>query len=90
MTCQSGAELSGNPNPQVLSGALVNGPQRPDDSYTDIRTLANSQVSLGYNAGFTGVVCCAVLVPAACARLQAVKCCSQLKHCTDFFKDKCI
>ena len=57
VTCPSGAALSGAANPHILVGALVNGPQRPDDSYTDIRTLDNSKVALHYNAGFTGENC---------------------------------
>ena len=34
-------------------GALVNGPQKPDDIYDDVRRLANSRVSISYNAAFT-------------------------------------
>ena len=56
VTCPAGAELNAAANPHVLTGALVNGPQKPDDAISDIRTLPNSQVSLWYNSGFTGAV----------------------------------
>jgi len=44
------------PNPQVLNGALVGGPDR-NDGYTDDRTdYISNEVTCDYNAGFQGAV----------------------------------
>lgn len=46
------------PNPRVLYGAVVGGPD-PSDIYRDDRTDAHSnEVAIDYNAGFTGVCSC--------------------------------
>ena len=52
------------PNPQILTGALVGGPEGklrnsadPDDSYVDRRNEYNcNEPALDYNAGFTTVL----------------------------------
>lgn len=44
-------ELSPNPNPQTLYGALVEG-SGYSDGYQDVRSLNNSRVQIDYNAGF--------------------------------------
>ena len=46
-----------NPNPHELLGALVGGPNDLSDTYTDLRTdYISNEVTLDYNAGFTGAV----------------------------------
>merc|ERR1712156_172125 len=53
------------PNPQVLNGALVGGPDSPDDQYNDRRSdYTENEVTLDYNAAFQSTV----------AGLQAKKC----------------
>lgn len=45
------------PNPQVLYGALVGGPDAPDDQYNDDRgDYVENEVAMDYNAGFQGLV----------------------------------
>lgn len=46
------------PNRHILYGALVGGPESPDDnSYHDVRSnYISNEVALDYNAGFTGAV----------------------------------
>ena len=45
-----------NPNPHVLTGALVGGPGVQDD-YTDIRSdYVHNEVALDYNSAFTGLL----------------------------------
>ena len=89
--CPSGSKYSGRPNPHMLVGALVNGPQKPDDHFSDIRILDNSKVGIHYNAGFTGA---AVKPPACfcmserqaqsrlCQPLRTACMCSQLIVCS--------
>ncbi|PSC67746.1 endo-beta-1,4-glucanase 1 [Micractinium conductrix] len=47
-----------DPNPQVVYGALVGGPRGPgDNTYYDVRSdYVTNEVSLVYNAGFTGAL----------------------------------
>ena len=53
------------PNPQVLNGALVGGPDSPDDQYNDRRSdYTENEVTLDYNAAFQSTI----------AGLQAKKC----------------
>ncbi|KAL4457269.1 hypothetical protein ABPG75_012134 [Micractinium tetrahymenae] len=49
---------SPNPNPQVLTGALVAGPMGPgDDTYHDKRDdYVSNEVTIDYNAGFTAAL----------------------------------
>ncbi len=50
------ASLFGDPrpNPNVLHGALVGGPSRPDDEFPDDRSdYITSEVAVDYNSGFT-------------------------------------
>ena len=54
MTCPADAWTLNAPNPHVLEGALVDGPQAPNDEYTDSRSNPDAGVSLAQNAGFTG------------------------------------
>ena len=54
MTCPANAWTANAPNPNLLEGALVQGPQKPNDGYTDRRQSADAYVSLAQNAGFTG------------------------------------
>ena len=51
----SAAYNSVAPNPHILTGALVSGPTM-DDVYADLRSAANSEVSLEFNSGFTGAL----------------------------------
>jgi len=45
------------PNPQILNGALVGGPDKPDDKYNDKRSdYTENEVTLDYNAGFQSAV----------------------------------
>lgn len=54
--CGREAESNPGPNPHVLYGALVGGPDR-FDHYEDNRTnYVQSEVTLDYNAGFTGAL----------------------------------
>ncbi|KAL6757032.1 Six-hairpin glycosidase-like protein [Haematococcus lacustris] len=47
---------AGGPNPSVLQGALVGGPGN-DDGYADVRDdYIRNEVTLDYNAGFTGAL----------------------------------
>ena len=56
---------SPGPNPQVLNGALVGGPDSPDDQYNDRRSdYTENEVTLDYNAAFQSTI----------AGLQAKKC----------------
>ncbi|XP_059173955.1 endoglucanase 4-like isoform X2 [Physella acuta] len=44
------------PNPQVLTGALVGGPEE-QDNYVDVRTdYVLNEVAIDYNSGFTGAL----------------------------------
>lgn len=58
MTCPTGAWTSSEANPHVLSGALVSGPQAPNDQYNDSRQANDAYVSLANNAGYTGALAC--------------------------------
>lgn len=49
------SQLPDRPNPHILIGALVNGPDQ-HDVYIDRRTNADSGVSLNNNAAFTGLL----------------------------------
>ena len=57
MTCPAGAWTSSQANPHVLTGALVSGPQSPNDQYNDSRQANDAYVSLANNAGYTGMRC---------------------------------
>ena len=54
MTCPTGSWTAATPNPHVLTGALVNGPQQPNDLYVDSRQNNGAAVSIAYNAGYSG------------------------------------
>ena len=54
VTCPAGAWTSPEANPHVLNGALVDGPQQPNDQYNDSRQAPDAYVSLAQNAGYTG------------------------------------
>ncbi|KAK9827642.1 hypothetical protein WJX81_002329 [Elliptochloris bilobata] len=58
----SGAQLSSpDPNPNVLTGALVGGP-RQDDSYNDTRgDYSHNEPAVDYNAGFSGALAALVV-----------------------------
>ena len=80
MTCPANAWTANAPNPHVLQGALVDGPQMPNDLYTDRRGSADAYVSLAQNAGFTGAhalcqppcsTCQAQLLPACGSQAAA-------------------
>lgn len=44
-------------NKNILYGALVGGPSKPNDTYTDSRlSFIENEVSCDYNAGFTGAI----------------------------------
>lgn len=54
--CDWAAFNSPSPNPQVIQGALVGGPDA-SDKYQDSRSAyVYSEVAVDYNAGFTGAV----------------------------------
>ena len=43
----------GDPNPNIITGALAGGPAAPDDHYNDDRAdYVMNEVALDYNAGF--------------------------------------
>ncbi|ODM95900.1 Endoglucanase 1 [Orchesella cincta] len=53
--CDWQAYNSPDPNPQVLTGALVGGPDQ-QDQYTDDRgNYVSNEIAIDYNAGFQGV-----------------------------------
>ena len=53
--CPADAKYVDQPNPWVLTGALVNGPQSPQvDTFKDLRPQPDVRVSIEYNAGYTG------------------------------------
>ncbi|KAK9803902.1 hypothetical protein WJX72_003331 [[Myrmecia] bisecta] len=55
--CTQGSALySSAPNPHVLEGAIVAGPPKPDDQFTNSRTDPSNRVALDYNAGFTSLL----------------------------------
>ena len=54
--CRWGAFYSRLPNPQILDGALVGGPNLDDAYHDDRGDFVESEVALDYNAGFTGAV----------------------------------
>ena len=57
LACGWAALSSPGPNPQVLEGALVGGPQAPDDGWEDDReNYVGNEVTLDYNAGFTSLL----------------------------------
>ncbi len=47
---------SGGPNPQVLNGALVGGPDQNDFFYNDRQDYIMNEVACDYNAGFQSAV----------------------------------
>jgi endoglucanase len=47
---------SGQPNPQVLHGALVGGPDRQDNFVDDRTDYIQNEVATDYNAGFQSAV----------------------------------
>ena len=48
---------SSAPNPQILYGALVGGPDANDDNYKDARDdFIENEVALDYNAGFQSLL----------------------------------
>jgi endoglucanase len=48
--------VAAGPNPQVLYGGLVGGPN-DGDSYKDVRSdYVSNEVAVDYNAGFTGAL----------------------------------
>jgi endoglucanase len=49
---------NGLPNLHTLYGALVGGPDRPNDfSYADVRSdYIRNEVAIDYNAGFSGAL----------------------------------
>lgn len=49
---------SPNPNPQIIYGAVVGGPEGPgDDTYHDVRKdYVTNEVADDYNSGFTGAL----------------------------------
>uniref|UniRef100_A0A1D1ZW54 Endoglucanase n=1 Tax=Auxenochlorella protothecoides TaxID=3075 RepID=A0A1D1ZW54_AUXPR len=48
---------SPDPNPHVLTGALVGGPVRGDDGYEDARpNFRGNEVAVDFNAGYTGAL----------------------------------
>lgn len=54
--CDWDAYNSWEPNPHVLTGALVGGPKQ-DDSYNDDRSdFVSNEVATDYNAAFTGLI----------------------------------
>ncbi|RXG50783.1 Endoglucanase 1 [Armadillidium vulgare] len=58
--CDWNAYNSPDPNPQVLYGAVVGGPDQ-NDQYTDSRDdYVHNEVACDYNAAFTGAVAAAV------------------------------
>lgn len=56
--CDWSSFTSSKPNPQVLYGALVAGPEGPgDDTYRDQRNdFVSNEVACDYNAGMTGAL----------------------------------
>ncbi|RXG61861.1 Endoglucanase [Armadillidium vulgare] len=58
--CDWNAYNSPDPNPQVLYGALVGGPDQ-NDQYTDSRDdYVHNEVACDYNAAFTGALAASV------------------------------
>lgn len=56
-TCDWNTFNSPEPNFHVLYGALVGGPDAPDDQYNDDRTnYVENEVAMDYNAGFQGLL----------------------------------
>lgn len=51
-TCDWGSFSAPGPNPQVLNGALVGGPDRYDNYVDDRADYVANEVTLDYNAGF--------------------------------------
>ena len=48
---------SPNPNPHLLKGALVGGPEDVNDKYTDIRSnYKGNEVALDYNAAYQSLL----------------------------------
>merc|ERR1712131_379539 len=56
MACGDQFRDSGNPNPNILFGALVGGPDNKDEYKDDRNDYEQSEVALDYNACFQGLV----------------------------------
>ena len=69
MTCPTGSWTANAPNPHVLTGTLVNGPQQPNDMFTDRRQNPNNGVAIVYNAGYTGAALWSRPIVSCCTRL---------------------
>ena len=55
--CDWSAFSSPGPNPHVLAGALVGGPDNKEDRWEDDRgNYVTNEVSLDYNAGLCGLI----------------------------------
>ena len=54
--CDSSAANSPDPNPQVLYGALVGGPDANDYYVDDRMDWVHNEVALEYNSGFQGIL----------------------------------
>ena len=53
--CPADAKYVDQPNPWVLTGALVSGPGSPEvDTFKNLRPQPDVRVSIEYNAGYTG------------------------------------
>ena len=70
---QTTAYLTSAPNPNVLYGALPAG-SNSSDSYVDVRSNANSQVQLDYNAGVAGVMAGLQEAPGSWEQCLQVRC----------------
>ena len=54
--CDDNDKNSGDPNPHVLYGALVGGPDKWDQYTDDRNDYKQNEVACDYNAGFQGAL----------------------------------
>ena len=55
-TCDWSASSNPGPNPQILYGALVGGPDQNDNYVDDRNDYVMNEVACDYNAGFQGAI----------------------------------